>query len=367
MTAVPPHRCFAEISGAALQHNARVARERSGPNSALLAVIKANAYGHGLAAVAETLASEAQLFGVANIEEAIEASQTAPQPVMILGPALAAERAEIVRRGFIATVSSCAEAREFGRLAKDKPASVACAIDTGMGRMGILESEAVAEVQKIATLPNVAIHSISSHLPSADEDREYTEAQLAHFSALVAQIRGAVPGAYLAHTQPSAGVLGFNGAGSDMARVGLMLYGISPLPEFQSLVVPALTLKSYVVLVRELPVGSSVSYGRTFITRRPTHVATISAGYADGMPRSIAGRGAVLIGGRRFPIIGRVTMDLIMVDVTDSPSVSIGDEVVLIGTQGEERILATEVAEWASTIAWEIFTGIGSRVARVYV
>ena len=367
MNDVREPRCWAEINVGALRHNAAVAHKRSGADVGLLAVIKANGYGHGLAAVAKALEQEAQLFGVANVDEAIETRRAVPHPVIILGPALPSERAEIVERGFIASVSSSEEAREFSDLARDTPAAVACVIDTGMGRMGLTESAAVSEVQKIAALPGVTIHSVSSHLPSADDDAEYTSEQLARFSQLVAQIRTAVPGSYLVHALPSAGVLGSNASGFDIARVGLMLYGISPLSAFQPLLIPAMTLKTRVALVRELPAGSSVSYGRTFVTQRPTRVATISAGYADGVPRALSNRGHVLIRGGRCRIIGRVTMDLIMVDVTEISSVAVGDEVVLIGRQNEEQILAREVAERASTIAWEIFTGIGSRVARVYV
>lgn len=360
------HRCWAEINLGALRQNAAVAHERARNHVALLAVIKANGYGHGLSAVAKALSDDAQLFGVANVDEAIEARQAVPHPIMILGPALASERAEIVDHKFIASVSSYDEARAFSN-ASETPVAVACVIDTGMGRMGMSEKDAVSELQKIAALPRLSIHSVSSHLPSADEDPDYTAEQLHRFAKLVAQIRAAVPGSYMVHALPSAGVFGFNTSRFDFARVGLMLYGISPLPEFQSFLTPAMTLKTRVVLLRELPAGSSVSYGRTFIAQRRTRVATIAAGYADGVPRSLSNRGAVLIRGRRCRIIGRVTMDLIMIDVTDDASVMEGDEVVIIGSQGNEQILASEVARWGSTIAWEVFTGIGSRVARVYV
>lgn len=361
------HRCWAEIDPKALRQNAAVVQERAGGDVALLAVIKANGYGHGLAAVAKALSEDAQLFGVANVDEAITARQAVPHPIMILGPALAAERREIVEHKFIASVSGYDEARAFSNVAAETPAAVACVIDTGMGRMGMSEKNAVSELQKIAALPRLLIHSVSSHLPSAEEDPDYTAKQLHRFAKLVAQMRAAVPGSYMVHALPSAGVFGFNTSGFDLARVGLTLYGISPLPEFQSRLTPALSLKARVVLIRELPVGGSVSYGRTFIAQRRTRVATIGAGYADGIPRLLSNRGAVLIRGRRCPIIGRVTMDLIMIDVTDNTSVEEGDEVVIIGSQGTEQILASEVARWADTIAWEVLTGIGSRVTRVYV
>ncbi|MFN2477007.1 MAG: alanine racemase [Chthoniobacterales bacterium] len=361
------HRCWAEIDLGAIRSNARVAHEHLGPDRSLLAVIKANGYGHGLRAVAKALEHEAQLFGVANLEEAIEARTAITQPVMILGPALPSERREIVERGFIASISSYEEAREFNAVADGTAALLACVIDTGMGRMGIAEHDAAEQLQRIAALPCVRIHSVSSHLPVADEDADYSRDQLARFRALIAAVRAAVAGDYLVHTLPTAGVFRFADSAFDLARAGLMLYGATSLGEFQPLLTPAMTLKSRVALLRNVPPGTSISYGRTFMTSRDTRIATLSAGYADGVPRALSGRGEVLIGGRRCPLLGRVTMDLIMVDVTDVRNVSVGDEAVLIGRQNEEQILVSEVAHWASTIAWEIFTGIGSRVARVYV
>lgn len=368
MTANDAHRCWVEIDTAALRHNAQIARARVGPGVALLAVIKANAYGHGLAAVAQALAGDAELFGVANLREALEVRSVVAHPVLILGPALPAERAAIVEHGFIASISSAAEAEEFARAANGKRALVNCAIDTGMGRMGVAAANAIGELQRIAAIDAVEIHSVSTHLPSADEEPEFTREQLDRFTKLVAAIREQVAGSYKVHALPSGGVLAFCESCFDIVRAGLMLYGVSPAPEFQDGLRAPLTWKSHVVLVREVAPGTSVSYGRTWIAQRPTRVATLSVGYADGYPRSLSGRGAaVLVRGQRCPVIGRVTMDLTMIDVTDAGPVEVGDEVVLLGCDGDEEVSARELAERAGTIAWEIFTGIGSRVARVYV
>lgn len=357
-------RCWAEINLEALRQNARIARERAGAGVELLAVIKGNGYGHGLAAVAKALASEAQLFGVANLEEAIEARGVVPHPILILGPALPSERAAIVEHRFIPSISSFAEAQQF---AASGQVAINYKIDTGMGRMGALENVAVQELQRIVALGGIRLHSVSTHLPSADEDVAYTREQLARFEALVRQIRQYVPGDYKIHASPSAGVLGFDNSHFNIIRAGLLLYGISPAPQFQDGLQPVLSLKSRVALVRDLPAGSSISYGRTLVTDRPTRVATLSVGYADGYPRALSNRGAaVLIRGHRCPVLGRVTMDLTMVDATDLPDVAVEDEAVLIGRQGDKEITARELAERASTIPWEIFTGIGSRVARVY-
>ncbi|HEX8680528.1 MAG TPA: alanine racemase [Chthoniobacterales bacterium] len=368
MNANDAHRCWVEIDTTALRHNAYIARARVGPAVELMGVIKANGYGHGLAAVAKALADQAQSFGVANLREAVEARTVVPHPLLILGPALPEERKAITEGGFIASISSASEAQEFARAANGKAALVNCAIDTGMGRMGIAEVHAIDELRRIASLPQVEIHSISTHLPSSDEEPEFTREQLQHFTKLVAAIREQIPGRYKVHALSSGGVLGFCESCFDIVRAGLMLYGVSPAPEFQAGLRAPLTWKSHIVLVREVAVGTSVSYGRTWFAQRPTRIATLSVGYADGYPRSLSGRGAsVLVRGRRCPVIGRVTMDLTMVDVTDVSSVNVGDEVVLLGRDGAEEISARELAERAGTIAWEIFTGIGSRVARVYV
>ena len=364
----PVSRCWAEIDLAALRRNAAVARDRVGPGVELLAVVKANGYGHGMVPVAEALAGEAQLFGVANLEEATQLREKVGHPIMILGPALPEERELIVRQQFIPSVSNLDEAIAFDRTAENSATAINFVIDTGMGRMGTIAADALETVGRIAALRNAKLHSISTHLPVADENEEFTRRQLSDFDALVRRIRAAVPGDYKAHVLLSAGVLGFSETAFDIVRAGLMLYGSSPLPQFQNLLVPVMTLKARVALVRDLPAGSSVSYGRTFVAPNAMRVATLSAGYADGYPRSLSGRGAsVLIGGKRCPLLGRVTMDLMMVDVSGLPDVKVGDEAVLFGRQAGEEILASELAERAGTIPWEIFTGIGSRVRRVYL
>ena len=358
-------RCWAEVDQAALRHNARVARERVGPEVALLAVVKANAYGHGMVEVASALREEAQIFGVANLHEAQELRASGlPHPILILGPSLPQERAAIREHGFIPSVSSFEEARAFA----GNRVGINFAIDTGMGRMGCWQDDAIAELGKLSQVPDLIIHSVSTHLPVADEDAAFTESQLSQFDQLVRQMRARAPGSFKVHVLLSAGILGAAKHRFDIVRAGLMLYGSAPLPAEQKSLKPVLALKSRVALLRDLPAGRSISYGRTFTTARPMRVATISAGYADGFPRSLSNRDAsVLIRGRRCPVLGRVTMDLIMVDVTPLPDVELGDEVVLIGKQGAEEIFAAEVAERAGTIAWEIFTGIGSRVRRVYI
>jgi alanine racemase len=381
------YRCWAEIDRAALRHNAKVVRDRIG-SAEMLAVVKADAYGHGLVGVAKTLADEAQLFGVANLQEALTLRESLPHPIVILGPATPEERPIIAERGFIPTISSLDEVVEFSRVTRnahlnplpgqgeaDAPAPgggrslpINFKIDTGMGRMGVVENEALHIFKRVASLPNIEIQSISTHMPVSNEDAEYTRDQLFRFQRIVDQIRAEVPGNYKAHVLQSAGTLAFNAPTFEIVRAGIMLYGISPLPEFRDLLKPAMTWKTRICLVRDMPKGSSISYGRTFIAPRNMRVATLSAGYADGYPWHLSNRGAaVLVRGKRCSLLGRVTMDLMVIDVSGLDDVQVGDDVVLMGRDGSEEISCSELGEKAGTITWEIVTRIGARVRRVYV
>jgi alanine racemase len=380
-------RCWAQIDRDALRHNAKVVRQRIG-SAEMLAVVKANAYGHGLLGVAQALADDAQLFGVANLEEALALRASLPHPIIILGPATPEERSIIAEQGFIPTISSLEEAQDFSRLASNphlnslpgqgeadatapgegRRISINFKIDTGMGRMGVVENEAREVFKRVAVLPNIDIHSVSTHMPVSNEDTKFTRGQLVRFRRIIERIRAEVPGSYRAHVLQSAGTLAFNPPTFDIVRAGIMLYGISPLPEFQKLLKPAMTWKTRISLVRDMPKGSSISYGRTFITPRKMRIATLSAGYADGYPWHLSNRGAaVLVRGQRCALIGRVTMDLMMIDVSNTDNLQVGDEVVLMGRDGSEEISCAELAEKAGTITWEIITRIGARVRRVFV
>jgi alanine racemase len=361
-------RCWAEVDQNALRHNAAVVRERIGRDVQLLAVVKANGYGHGMVGVAKALAEDAQFFGVANLEEATVLRREVSQPIIVLGPALPEERVPMAEGRFIPSISTIEEAQDFDRAAKGSPVAINFVIDTGMGRMGVPQAEAAKLFKKIAALPNIRVHSLSTHLPVSNEDADFTRAELLQFSEVVKKLHAEFPGDYKAHALPSAGVLAFTDPPFDIVRAGLMLYGISPFPEFQKLLRPVLTWKTRIALIRDMPSGHGISYGRTFITPREMRVATLSAGYADGYPRHLSNReAAVLVRGRRCALLGRVTMDLMMIDVSHLSEAEVGDEVVLLGRQRGEEISATELAERAGTISWEIVTRIGSRVRRVYV
>ena len=361
---VSPPRAWAEIDLAALRANLAVARQACAV--ALMAVVKAGAYGHGLEEIARALATEdLAFFGVANVREARQIRHAGVATrIYLLGPTWSAERAEIVARDWTPCISSLAEAREFDCLAAARGVrlKVHLAVDTGMGRGGFVADALPAAMAALDQLEWLEIEGIGSHLPSADEDEPFTRRQMARFDAIIDELGGAARFRWR-HLSNSAGILGYPNGLCNLARPGLMLYGISPLPGFQHPLRNVMTLKSRVTLLRNLPAGHGVSYGRAFVTKRPTRVATVGIGYGDGYPRQVSGQGAqVWIDGRRFPILGRVTMDQMMVDVTDSASISEGDEVELFGP----HLPVAELACQAQTVVWEILTGITPRVMRCY-
>ena len=377
---VAEHRCWAEIDLDALRHNLDVLRRRIGDSVRVLAVVKADAYGHGISEIVHGLSGRVEMFGVADLNEAMTLRRWVPAGrVLLLSPALPSERAEIVRRGFVPTVSSLEEARAFGQLWEKETKlssdavtareafSVHVDIDTGMGRIGIPERTAVSVVKKIAALPGIMVSGISTHLPSADEDEVFTRAQLQAFASRLQKIRDSGLHVPVAHALHSAGAIGYSSEAHGMVRAGLMLYGCSPFPEFQPQLQPVMAFKTRVTLVRSVGPERGISYGRTFVTDRAMKIATLAVGYGDGYVRHLSGSGAaVLIRGKRCPLLGRVTMDQIMVDVSRIREVAPGEEVVLFGHQMGNEILVSEIAERAGTIPWEIFTGISPRVRRVY-
>ena len=360
-------RSWVEVDLAAIRHNHSALAVIAGPAVKIMAVVKANAYGHGATGVVDALAGSAAMFGVANLAEAEEISPHARgTPICLLSGTLPAEHAAVVRHGFIPAVSGFEEAAQYAAHSSGTRLKMHLAVDTGMGRIGVWEDDAVEVARKIMALPGIEITGIASHLPVADEDAAFTNAQLMRFHALVAQLRGIGLRDALVHVENSAAVLAFPNLAGALARPGLALYGESPLPEFQPKLRRALAWKTRVLLMRDFGKGRSVSYGRDFITPAPMRIATLATGYADGYPRQLSGRSAsVLIGGKRCAILGRVTMDQIMADVT-GVNAAPGDEAVLIGAQDGATIPASELASLAGTIVWDIFTGIGRRVTRLH-
>jgi len=364
----PSSRSWAEIHLDAIRSNARLCRSLSGGRR-IMAVVKANAYGHGLAPVAHALEPEVDMLGVAGLHEALEVRAAGvSKPIFLLGASLGGEIPGIVAAGgLVGSLSSLAEARVFSAEAvrQGREVAVHAVVDTGMGRIGFLPENWTAEVaEELANLPGLKLCGVASHLPSADEDKAFTRAQISKFREVTATVRDLEM-----HIANSAGVIGFSSLEiGDVVRPGLMLYGISPLPDAVEGLRPAMVLKSRITLVRDLPAGSTISYGGTYQCSEATRVATVAIGYGDGYPRSLSGMGAeVEIVGRRCPVLGRVTMDQIMVDVSGlATGPEPGTEAILFGG-GVTGIGVEELAGLSGTIPWEIFTGITPRVRRVYV
>jgi alanine racemase len=373
-TAPASVRSWAEISRAALRENVQSVQARLPVGVGILAVVKANAYGHGLSCVIPEVAPWVRWFGVACVAEAAQVrSLGMTHPILIMGPVLPAERESVVRGGFVPVVSCFEEARDFEKVAERLGCvsfPVHAAVDTGMGRIGVWEAEALELIQTLRGLRRIRLAGLGTHFPSADEDPGFTESQIERFSLLVDQSGLSGNGAVEVHLANSAGLLRFTAPCATLVRPGLALYGCSPVSGegegggFRG----AMTWKTRVILVRNVGPGRSISYGRTFIAPREMQVATLAVGYADGYPRSLSGAGAeVLIRGRRCAVLGRVTMDQVLVDVSGCGAVEAGEEAVLLGCQGNEEVSVRELARKAGTIPWEIFTGVGNRVERVLV
>jgi alanine racemase len=371
-----PYRCWAEVDLDALRSNLAWLRHRLGPHTRILTVVKADAYGHGLKQIAALLMqSGTDIFGVANLAEARSVRLVGRGwPVLMLGACLPDEIPAAVRDDVMPTISTLQEARAFSREARrqHKNVEVHLKVDTGMGRLGAFPKEAVQLAHAISRLPGVRLTGLMTHFSSAEDDAPFTRQQRERFAEVVRAIEAqGVVLPYL-HACNSGGVLFEPEALFNLVRPGLLVYGIIPpgkrrsATELAKHLKPALQWKSRVTLVREVPKGTPLSYGHTYTTPRRMRVAVVGCGYGDGYMRAASQRAAMLIGGRLCPVLGRVTMDQTLVDVTALPRVKPGDEVVLLGRQGRKEITAAQLAGWFGTIPWEVLTNISYRVPRVY-
>lgn len=365
---------YIEVDLGAIAHNARTIKAHIGPGVRLLAVVKANAYGHGAVEVAgAALRHGASGLAVARAPEGLalrDAGITAPILVMNYTPAPELEAA--VTHDLTLTLNDLETAEALSALAVrlGRAVPVHVKIDTGMGRFGLLPDEVIPFVQQVAGLPGIAVEGLYTHFAAADlADKEYTRHQFAIFQQIRARLAANGLRPAVCHVANSAATLDLPEMHLDAVRVGIALYGLRPSSEVEPAVPlrPALALKSRVARVRTLPAGSSISYGRTYITPRAMPVALVPVGYGDGYHRLLSNRGAVLINGRRAPIVGRVCMDQFVVDVSQVGPVALESEVVLIGCQSGACISAEEVATWAETINYEVTTGLLPRIPRVYL
>jgi alanine racemase len=382
---VAARRAWAEVDLAAVRHNASLLAELAAP-AALCAVVKARAYGHGSVAVAEAaLESGATWLAVAIVEEAaVLRDHGIDAPILLLSEPPAASMADVVglrltptiytQSGVEAAAKAVAHAGSPGGAGVGAaPLDVHVKVDTGMHRVGAGAEEAPAIVRAVVDRPELNFGGLWTHFAVADDPgNPFTDEQCSRFDAVVAQLVDQDLRPPLVHACNSAGAIAHPGAHHDLVRCGIALYGVAPSPALAAVqpvegLRPVLSLRARVSYVREVGAGEAVSYGLRRPLERRSHVATVPVGYADGVPwRLGVSGGEVLIGGRRRPLAGSVTMDQIMVDCGDDGGVLPGDEVVLIGRQGNEQITAWEWATHVGTIAYEILCGIGPRVPKIY-
>ena len=365
-------RTWAEVDLTAIEQNFLAARKRLPKDMKLLATVKANAYGHGAVTVAKLLEDRADYFGLAAMDEAVQLRMAGIRtPMLVLGPVLPADYLRAARHDITLAVSSLEEAKAISACGENcgKRITVHFALDTGMSRIGFpCTEEASWQIEEAAKLPGIKTEGIFSHFALADsKDKSYVNLQTENFRRMLNMIRVEFS---IRHLYNSAAIVELEPE-FDMAREGIILYGLLPSDEVDLETIggvkPAMALRSHVSLVKTVPAGTPVSYGCTYVTKKETVIATVMAGYADGVPRLLSGRGEVIIHGVKAPILGRVCMDQFMVDVTHIPGVCAGDVVTIFGSDGEETITADDVAEKAQTIGYEVVCGITPRVPRVYL
>ena len=366
MSSLAHRRCWVEVDGRALRHNFKILRGLIPRTTRLMAVVKANAYGHGLIPMARELeAIGTDWLGVANVAEGTAIRDAGVQlPILLLSATLPEEMEEAVREKLTLTLSSYDEAKRLNRIAGAlrRKAEVHFKIDTGMGRLGCWHEQANDELERIRRLPDVTVKGLCTHFTSADDNAGLTHAQWEAISPFFESNEK-----LLRHAANSPAVTRRYGFTADMVRVGLALYGIAPHPEDQGLGLhPILTWKSRVTLLRDMTRGRTVSYGATYRVPVLQKQAVVAMGYGDGYFRLHSNSSHMLVRGKRCPIRGRVTMDQIIIDVSRVPGCRVGDEVVALGAQAGEEIQARELATQAHTIPWEILTNIGARVPRMY-
>lgn len=367
---------WVEVDLEAIYRNFTEVRKLIRPGTQIMAVIKANAYGHGAVEVANKLCQAgATCFGVATQQEALELRQSGIRlPILILGFTPLEDAELTVEHGITQTIFSFSQGEALSRAAVKlgRKAAVHIKIDTGMGRIGMPPHEETMKViAQLMKLPGLEVEGIFTHLAQADApDKSSALQQTLQFSNFVQQLEANGISIPLKHVANSAATIELPQTHLNLVRPGIMLYGLSPsaaIKQGQLNLRPALTWKTKIVHLKEVPQGTSISYGGTYITNKTAKIATLPLGYADGLMRVLSNRGEVLVKGYRAPIVGRVCMDQTMIDVTGIPQVAVGDLVTIIGKQGQEEITADELAEKAGTINYEVVCSISSRVLRKYV
>jgi alanine racemase len=360
----------AQVSLAALRHNCRRVRDLVGPDVRILAVVKADAYGHGAVPAARVFVEAgAWGLGVSSVAEGVELRRAGlTAPVVVLGATFAGEEPDVLAHDLAIALWDAGRARAIDAAARGAGRRVAVhvKVDTGMTRLGLDLADVAAFGALVRDLPGLEVAGVFSHFASADAvDTAEARAQAARFERAVEALAASDVRPALVHLANSAGVLAAPAAHFTLVRPGIMLYGYPPAPHLarRAGVVPAMRLVTAITQARRVPAGTAVSYAGTFVTTRPSTIAALPVGYADGYHRLASNRAEVLVRGQRAPVAGRVCMDHTMIDVTDVPGVQTGDPVVLFG----HGIAADELATWCETISYEVLTSVGRRVPRAYV
>ena len=358
-----------EIDLACVRGNYHVIRGMVPERTHVLCVVKDNAYGHGAVHVARVLQEEgADWFALATLEEALELRRAGIKGrMLVFGYAPASGVQEAIARGITLSIPNDDVARELVGAASGKQLTVHLKVDTGMGRGGVLAEGALEVLYKLNDLKDLKVEGIYSHFSCADSDESYSSMQLRRFEKVLhrSTVEGIRPG--IAHFSNSAGILTMKAATFEAVRPGLLLYGCSPIEGVPIAGLrPAMAMKSRLIALKQVPAGYGISYGRSYLTYKPTTVGILPVGYTDGYSRMLSNKASVIIHGRRAPVIGRVTMDQTMIDLSDVQGVTVGDEAVLMGEVGDQRITAGDLGSLAQTISYEVLCTVGRLVRRVY-
>lgn len=373
-----PHRpTTAEIDLDAVGFNYSQLREKVDKSIKILAVVKADGYGHGAAFISKELERfGVDLLGVALCEEGVALRKAGiKMPIIILNGVFERQIKEAVEYDLTPVIFDLDTARRLSAKGKkkNKKIQVHVKIDTGMGRVGILPVDIRSFFSKLKEIENLEVEGVLSHLSTASgdtpEDRDFISLQLQRFEESLKEIGMLGFSPLFRHIANGAATIDLLYSPCNLVRPGLMLYGVYPSPRFAKKIKlrPVMSIKTEVIQIKRVPPGFDISYERTFTTRRESIIATLPIGYADGYNRLLSNRGEALIRGKKVPVVGTVCMDMIMVDVTEVPNVHVGDEVVLMGRQEGNEILADEIAERAETISYEVLCGVSKRVPRIYI
>ncbi len=366
---------WAEVNLSAIEYNYKRVLRLVGKGVKMMVVVKANAYGHGTVEISQVLEKlDVEYLGVATTDEAVRLRDHGIKtPILILGSVLPEEVRIAKNRDITITLCSYELLHEIRKLAKEDERSgtkikVHVKIDTGMGRIGIWHEDALLFVKEAANEKSIILEGIYTHFSSAGRDEFFTNYQIESFERLLIAIEKNWIKIPMRHAANSIATVDFKRSHLNLVRPGLIVYGMYPKHTFPKLIKlkPALSLKTKVVFIKDIPPGRSISYGRTFISQRHTKIATLPIGYADGYHRNLSNKAQVLVRGQYAPVVGKVTMDQTMIDVGHIKGISLGDEVVLIGKQGRNEIRIEKLARLAGTIAYDAVCAISNRVPRIY-